>query len=210
MAEIRTIEDASDFQRQIELVCQRDSQLAASVADLGMPKWWRRAPGFATLLRIILEQQVSLASGAAVYRKLVDACEGNVTAGRVHALGDARLRAIGFSRQKAHYAALLASAVVSRTLHLGQLSRKPDDEARAILMSRKGVGEWTANVYLMNALGRSDILPIGDLGLVEGIRRMFDLKERPTPDQLLDRAERWRPYRSLAVQIIWQHYLRIE
>jgi DNA-3-methyladenine glycosylase II len=173
----------------------------------GPPPLWARPAGFATLSRIILEQQVSLASAAAVYRRL-EAGLGRLTSGSVAAAGERRIRVLGVTRQKASYLVRLARAVDSGRLDLAALACLPDDEARAALLRLKGIGPWSADIYLLMALRRPDVWPAGDLALATAARAIKRLRRRPSPERLTRLAEPWRPYRSVAARMLWQHYLR--
>jgi len=155
---------------------------------------------------LVLEQQVSLASARAAFDRLV-AAVGVLTPAAVLALDDAELRAIGFSRQKAGYARDLARAVLSGSLDLDALAGLPDDDVRAALTSLRGIGPWTADVYLTMALRRPDAFPHGDLALLVSVQRVKRLDARPTPLKLVELAEPWRPHRATAARILWHAYL---
>jgi DNA-3-methyladenine glycosylase II len=185
-----------------------DPSLGASVARYGPPPLWAREPTFATLVHLILEQQVSLASAQAAFDKLAAALGGPVTPSPFLALGDGELRAIGFSRQKAGYARGLAVAALDG-LDLAGLDALPDDEVRSALTSLKGIGRWTADVYLTMCLCRPDVWPHGDLALATSAQAVLALEARPTFDELAGIAERWHPYRAVAARILWQDYLRV-
>lgn len=184
----------------------RDSDLARVLDTFGPPPLWRREPGFATLLHIILEQQVSLLSAKRAFDRLV-AVAGPPTPEGVLRLSGAELRAIGFSRQKAAYARALAEAVGTGTLELGTLETLDDDAVRAALTRVKGVGPWTADIYLLMALGRPDAWPGGDLALAVAAQEVKGLPARPSPAALAQLAERWRPQRAAAARLLWHYYL---
>ena len=186
-------------------LCAADPDLGAVIARFGRPPLWGRAPGFATLLHIILEQQVSLASARAAFDRLVAA--GPVTPASFLLHDDATLRAFGFSRQKAGYGRGLAQALASGALDLTALERLDDDSARAALVGLKGIGPWTADIYLLMALRRPDIWPVGDLALVQAMQAIKGLAQRPTPADMLALAERWRPWRAAAARVLWHYYL---
>jgi len=171
----------------------------------GPPPLWDREPGFATLLQIILEQQVSLASAKACYDKLA-ARLGPVTPETVLTLSDDEMRAVGFSRQKAAYARHLSQAVIKRHIDLEELGQFPDAEARSILTSLKGIGQWTSDIYLLMALLRPDVMPKGDVALHTAYHKLTG-QPRPTSDKFLVVAEQWRPYRSVAARLLWHFYL---
>lgn len=184
----------------------RDRDLSRVVARYGPPQMWEREPGFASLVFIMLEQQVSLASARAAYERLLTFVPA-LTPENFLRLDDATLRAAYFSRQKTSYVRDLARRVVAGELDLEGLAAKSDDEARAELMLIKGIGPWTADVYLLRALMRPDAWPAGDLALVIAAERVKRLKERPTFERMERLAERWRPWRAVAARILWQFYL---
>ena len=178
----------------------------ARVHDLyGPPPLWDREPGFATLLQIILEQQVSLASAKACFDKLT-ARLGEVRPETVVTLDDAEMKAVGFSRQKTAYARHLSEALINRHIDLDELASLPDAEVKAGLMSLKGVGEWTSDIYLLMALLRPDVMPKGDIALHAAYHKLTG-KARPTSDEFILLAEQWRPYRSVAARLLWHFYL---
>ena len=165
---------------------------------------WGRRPGFQTLLRIILEQQVSLVSARAMFERL----RGNIapfTAEGFIEFGEQNLRSLGVTRQKAHYCVQVAQAFVVGDL--AGIARMPDEEAHTALLQIKGVGPWTANIYLLMALRRPDIWPDGDIALATAVGRLRRMQTRPSFVELARIAERWRPYRSVAARMLWQFYL---
>lgn len=183
-----------------------DEDLARVVRECGMPLMWEREPGFPALVLTILEQQVSLASARAAFDRLL-ALAPALTPRAFLALDDAALRAAGFSRQKTLYCKLAASSIVEGRLDLDALETLDDDAARAALVALKGVGPWTAEIYLLRCLLRPDAWPSGDLALQLSAREVKHLDARPTPDALDALAERWRPLRAVAARILWSHYL---
>jgi DNA-3-methyladenine glycosylase II len=165
---------------------------------------WGRRTGFTTLLRIVLEQQVSLVSARAMFERLKTNIETFNPAGFIEC-GEPYLRSLGVTRQKAHYCIQIAEAFTNGDLdRLGRLS---DEEAHAALLRIKGVGPWTANIYLLMALRRPDIWPDGDVALASAAGRVMKMKARPSFVELRTIAERWRPYRSVAARMLWQYYL---
>lgn len=165
---------------------------------------WGRRPGFETLLRIVLEQQVSLISARAVFARLKTNIEPFTPAALI-SRDEQYLRSLGLTRQKAHYCIQVAHAFTNGDLQgVGRLS---DDEAHATLLRIKGVGPWTANIYLLMALKRPDIWPDGDIALATAVGRVWKLETRPTFRELAVLAEKWRPYRSVAARMLWQYYL---
>lgn len=172
----------------------------------GPPPFYRHPPGFAGLVHGILAQQVSLESAAAAFAKLA-AVLADVTPAGFLALDDERLRAIGFSRPKAAYARGLATAVAAGELDLDALDAAPDDEVRRTLLARRGIGPWTADVYLLFALRRPDAWPTGDLALAVAVQELWRMPERPTWAALDAFAARWRPHRAVAARFLWHDYL---
>jgi DNA-3-methyladenine glycosylase II len=183
----------------------RDPDLARIVARVGPPPLWPRATGFGTLVHIILEQQVSLAAARAAFQRLSAA--GPVTPEHFLSFDDAALKLIGFSRQKAAYGRGLAQALVSGELDLEGLQRLDDEAARTALLRLKGIGPWTADIYLLMALRRPDVWPVGDLALAAAVRRIKRLRGHPSPERLLAIGEAWRPWRAVAARMLWHYYL---
>jgi len=185
-----------------------DPALAASVERFGPPPLCARDPSYATLVHLILEQQVSLASAQAAFDRLEVALAGTVEPRAFLGLSDADLRAIGFSRQKAGYATDLAGALADG-FDLEGLADLSDDEVRTNLMRLRGIGRWTADVYLIMCLRRPDVWPHGDQALATAARELLELPVRPTFDALELRAGSWRPHRATAARILWHHYLSV-
>ena len=183
----------------------QDPDLAAIVAAYGYPPLWAREPGFPTLIHIILEQQVSLASARAANERLKQA--GIVTPRRFVTYDDAQLKAIGFSRQKTAYGRALAEAILRGELDLRALEVMDDAHARAALIAQKGVGPWTADIYLLMALGRPDVWPPGDIALASAMQRVKRLPARPTNERTAEISANWRPWRAAAARLLWHFYL---
>lgn len=198
--------DAATFVEAAELLAGEDAALAAVIAEHGMPAFWSRFPGFATLVLLILEQQVSLESGAAVYRR-VSGAAGGVNPERLLDLGLEGLQAAGTTRQKAGYLMSLAQAVVEGELDLQRLAEATEEDARQTLLGLRGVGPWTADVYLLSALRRPDVFPVGDRALQVGTAEALGLVSVPAPDELELLSTPWRPIRSVAARLIWHAYL---
>lgn len=167
---------------------------------------WRRPTGFATLVHIILEQQVSLKSAKAMLLRLQSAVQPFTPDRFVH-LGEMHLRGLGVTRQKSEYLFHLSVSILNGELNLNRFSRMDDDEVRQQLTRIKGIGSWSADVYLLMAMRRADIWPAGDLALAVAAKDLLQLERRPTPDELETIAERWRPFRAVAARMLWQHYL---
>ncbi|HET6487250.1 MAG TPA: DNA-3-methyladenine glycosylase 2 family protein, partial [Spirochaetia bacterium] len=158
------------------------------------------------LVHIILEQQVSLASARAAFDRLKEATRPITPKGFLM-LGDEELKRIGFSRQKAAYCRGLASAIQSRELRLKALGEAEDDAARSALLAVRGIGPWTADIYLLMVLLRPDVWPTGDMALAVAYQERYRLRERPSQERLGRIAERWRPWRAVAARLLWHDYL---
>ncbi len=198
--------DQRRLEQSVALLCAADRDLAAIVRRHGPPPLWARRPGFATLVRIVLEQQVSLASALAIYQRL-RAAAGHVTPRAVAAIGIHGLRELGVTRQKAAYCHGIARQILGGRLPLARIGRLDDLEARAALVSVRGVGPWTADVYLLMALGRPDVWPAHDLALLRALQRAKRLRRFPSADRAAALALRWTPWRSVAARILWHAYL---
>jgi DNA-3-methyladenine glycosylase II len=184
----------------------RDADLAGVVERHGPPPLWDRAPGFGTLLHIVLEQQVSLASARAAFDRLTAAADPLTPAGFL-AFSDVDLLAIGFSRQKARYGRALAVAVEARTLDLEGLAALDDAAVAHELEAIPGIGPWTSTIYLLMVLGRPDVWPAGDIALATAVGEVKGLGRRPGPDEMATIGEAWRPWRSVAARLFWHDYL---
>ena len=194
------------LRRGVAELSQREPLFAAVVARHGFPPMWDRVPGFASLLHIMLEQQVSLASARAAFDRL-GALADPLTAGTLLRLDDLQLRAAGFSRQKTRYARALASAVQDGALDLEALSELDDETVDSRLRAVPGIGPWTAAIYRLSALRRPDAWPSGDLAVAAGIAELWQLPAVPSTVETLVRAEPWRPWRGVAARLLWQQYL---
>ena len=194
------------FGQGLHFLSDRDPDLAQILTKFGPPPMWAREPGFPTLILIILEQQVSLASARAAYARLREAASA-LTPVRFLELDDATLKAIGFSRQKTAYGRSLANALVDKHLDLVKLAMMPDTKVRAELIKIKGIGPWTADIYLLMALRRPDIMPSADLALLTAVQKVKRLASRPIPDELNTLSKNWKPWRSVAARLLWHYYL---
>lgn len=197
---------ASTLATAVAALIAQDEDLAGIVSRHGPPPLWDREPGFATLLHIVLEQQVSLASAQAAFDRL-RAAAAPLTPARFLELTDAELLRIGFSRQKARYGRALAEAIQTGALDLAGLAAQDDDEVHRALQSMPGIGPWTSTIYLLMVLGRPDVWPVGDIALAESVREVKRLGRRPNARELADLGERWRPWRSVAARLFWHDYL---
>lgn len=198
--------DEVSFAATIAELMMDDQALARVVLEHGEPPFWQRPAGFASLVLFILEQQVSLASAAAAYRRVLDRI-GVMAPEPLLATTAEQLREDGVSRQKDRYLRALADAVVTGGLDLAALSTLDDDEVRRRLIALPGIGRWTADVYLLACLGRPDLWPIGDRALQVAAAEALDLSVVPVGDELEAIGERWRPHRSSAARILWHGYL---
>jgi DNA-3-methyladenine glycosylase II len=187
-------------------LARRDPHLAAVVARHGAPPLWDRPPGFETLVQIILEQQISLSAGRAAYGRL-ERLAGAVTPDRVARLSESELRGAGLTRQKSAYIRGLALAIVGGDFDPNRLTEMDDESARTELIKLKGIGAWTADIYLLMALGRADIWPSGDLALVAAIREVKRMRTLPSPDRIGRITRTWSPWRAVAARVLWHHYL---
>ncbi len=194
------------FGQGLHFLFDRDPDLAQILTKFGPPPMWVREPGFPTLILIILEQQVSLASARAAYDRLWEAASP-LTPLRFLKLDDATLKSIGFSRQKIAYGRSLAKALVDRHLDLAKLAMMHDTKVRAELIKVKGIGPWTADIYLLMALRRPDIMPSADLALATAAQKVKRLASRPTPDELNTLSKNWKPWRAVAARLLWHYYL---
>lgn len=198
--------DRRDLARGVAHLVTADRRLAAVVERHGPPPLWARRPGIAALVRIILEQQVSLISARAVYRRLEQGL-GGITVDTLTTCGIAGLRRLGLTRQKAAYCCEVAERVAAGDLDLRRVARAPVPAARAELMHVKGIGAWTAEVYLLMVLRRPDIWPTGDIALLTAMQHLRGLPRRPTVEQAERYARRWAPWRAVAARILWHGYL---
>lgn len=196
------IETLGDVEAGCRWLADRDPRLGEVYDQSGVPPLRRRSGGFPALLQIICGQQLSVASAASVWKKLCAAgVDDPVTA---KALGAEGLHALGLTRQKAGYAAALAAAEID----YDALADLPPEEARATLTAQKGIGPWSAEIYLITAVGHPDIFAPGDLALQEAVRELYGLPARPTPAELATFAERWSPWRAVAMRLLWAYYQR--
>jgi DNA-3-methyladenine glycosylase II len=199
--------DAQNLKTAAHWLAERDSALSLVLERYGPPPLWARAPGFSTLVHIILEQQVSLASANACFEKLKVCLEHQITPERFVVLDDETLRAAGFSRQKMFYTRFLATELLENRLQLDSFENLPDEAVRARLIQLKGIGLWTADIYLSECLLRPDILPKGDIALLEAFKVLKNLDKRPEHTDFERATEHWRPWRSVGIRMLWHFYL---
>ncbi len=198
--------DEARLAAALDELATRDPGLAAALERIGYPEPRARPPGFPTLLRVIAAQQVSTASAAAIMRKLEAALGGEVTPAGLLGLGELGLRACGFSGPKLRYGQGIATAVLDGSLDLEALARMEEEEAVAALTALKGFGRWSAEIYLLFALGRADVFPADDLALQIAYQLLKALPVRPKPRVLRELVEPWRPFRGAAAVFLWHYY----
>lgn len=199
--------DATNFHSICDKLSKKDKKLKAIIKEYGYPPMWTRPNTFQTLILTILEQQVSLASAYAAFKKL-KAKIGYVTPSKILLLSDKELRACYFSRQKIIYARELANAIQSKQIILKKFASFQDDEIREELIQIKGIGNWTIDVYLMHVLQRTDLFPLGDIALVNSLKEVKQLPKDISKEKMLMIAESWRPYRTIASMILWHSYIK--
>ena len=188
-----------------DLVAAKDKDLKAIIKEYGYPPLWIRPNSFETLVLTILEQQVSLASAYSAYKKLKERIR--LTPQNLAMLTDDELRSCYLSRQKIIYTKELAHAILTKKIKLKKFEALPDNIVRTELKALKGIGDWTVDIYLLHALRRADIFPIGDLALVNSIKMIKKLSSI-TKDELLELSKKWKPYRSIATMLFWHYYIK--
>lgn len=195
-----------NFRTLCDLLAGRDPDLKSVLSTYGYPPVWSRPASFQTLVHIILEQQVSLASARAALQKLKEKTR-KITPENILALSDEELRACYFSRQKTIYVRHLAQSFLSGEIDLHKFKKMEPEEIRSILKKVKGIGDWTVDIFSMMALRHADIFPAGDLALMQSVKRVKKFSPDITQEEILRHAERWRPYSTIAAMILWHHYL---
>lgn len=192
----------------LQEVADRDGHVADALRLVGFPKLRRRKPGFEALFRAIVGQQVSIQAAASIWAK-VEAAVDPMLPETVLALEDDALRAAGLSRQKVAYARHLSESIASGAVRLHRLPRLGDEEAIAELVQIKGIGRWSAEIYLLSALGRADMWPVDDLALMIAAQRMKGLEDRPNRKAMLEIGEAWRPWRGAVAHLLWHYYAKV-
>ena len=203
---IKTL-DENNLITACKKLSKQDKDLAFIFQTYGLPPLWAREAGFATLIHIILEQQVSVASALSAFDKLRGKLNGEITPENLLSLSDAEMKAAYFSRQKTVYARDLAQNILNGSLDLNRFGNLSSEEIKHELKKIKGIGEWTSDIYLLMAMLRPDVMPKGDLALHVAWQRSKRLEHRPTSDEFLQIAERWKPLRSVAARLLWHFYL---
>src|SRR6187455_375419 len=199
--------EEENFRLLCDELIKRDSDLKLIIEQYNYPPMWIRDNTFATLILTILEQQVSLASAFAAFQKLKEKI-ALITPQNVLQLSDEELRECYFSRQKIVYARGLAKALINEEINLQQFEFEEDSVVRTTLKKLKGIGEWTTDIYLIHALRRLDIFPLGDLALVNALKEIKRLDVTTGKEELLKLSEPWKPYRSIASMILWHYYIQ--
>ncbi|WP_417519202.1 DNA-3-methyladenine glycosylase family protein [Minwuia sp.] len=197
--------ESPELHASLEALFRADPDLRRARQVCGALPDRRRPGGFEALTMLIIEQQVSVASARAIWARLISGIQP-FSPENVLAHDQETLRGFGLSKPKARYCHCLAEAVVSGPLRLDALETMPDDQVMAALTAVTGIGRWTAEVYLLFALNRPDVFPAGDIALQAAAQDVKGLKARPTEQQLVDLAERWRPHRGVAAQLLWRYY----
>jgi len=199
--------DADNFRAICDQLAKRDADLKRILKTRGYPSMWTRPNSFQTLILTILEQQVSLAAAYAAFKRLKERI-GTVTPDKLAALSDEDLRACYFTRQKIVYARGLTEAIQSKQIKLRALHHQPDESVREQLIKLKGIGNWTIDVYLMHALRRTDLFPLGDIALVNSLKHIKQLPDDISKEDMLEIAAQWRPNRTIAAMILWHDYMQ--
>ena len=197
----------TNFKKICNKLSGKDADLKFILKNYGYPPIWTRSNSFATLIHIILEQQVSLASARAAFDKLKEKL-GAITPKKLITLSDKEMKACYFSRQKIVYARHLSNAFISGKLKLKKIPPLTNDEIRNQLIQIKGIGDWTVDVYLMHALQRTDLFPLGDIALVNSLKEVKQLHSHISKEEMLKIVEPWRPYRTIAAMILWHAYIQ--
>ncbi|CAN5186794.1 DNA-3-methyladenine glycosylase [soil metagenome] len=195
-----------NFTSFCDALAATDADLRLIIEQHGYPPLWKRAASFETLIHIILEQQVSLASALAALNKLKEKIP-DITPQNILALSDEELRACYFSRQKMGYARHLAEVIISEDFNLDNFSNLDNESVKAALKKIKGIGNWSTDIYLMMVLNRCDIFPLGDIALLTSVKEIKGLPAHTSKESIALTAEKWKPYQSVAAYILWHSYL---
>lgn len=200
-------------EKNLAAICKKliktDADLAFIYEKYGTPPLWNRDATFSTLIHIILEQQVSLASALSAFNKLKEKL-GEITPENVLRLSDEELKACYFSRQKTVYVRELAKAISDGSLNLENLKELSDADAKNELKKIKGIGDWTSDIYLLMTLLRVDVMPKGDLALHVAYKKLKNLEHAPNSDEFQIIAEKWKPFRAVAARLLWHFYLEVK
>ncbi len=189
----------------LDQVATRDPDLAAALHAFGYPSPRNREPGFSTLINIIISQQVSTNAATAIRGRL-EATLDPLTPDAFLAADEQTIRDIGFSARKAEYARGLAQAIVDGTLETERLAGLDDKDVAKALTSIRGLGQWSADIYMLFTLSRADVWPLGDLAIQIAVQKLKHMRKRPNQKHMLTIAERWRPYRGVVALFLWHYY----
>lgn len=203
------IRSQKDLTRLLAHTIDLDHRLAKAHADAGPPFYRKRSQGFESLLKIMVEQQLSRASADAIWGRLQERL-GEVIPEKALALSDEHYRSAGLSRPKIRYARALAEAIESSTLNLKALSRQTDEQVMANLCAVTGIGRWTAEIYMLFCLGRPNVWLAGDVAVQAALQMVHGLEKRPDTKQMDELAQSWQPVRGIAALILWQFYRHIK
>ncbi|MGN6165409.1 MAG: DNA-3-methyladenine glycosylase family protein [Flavisolibacter sp.] len=195
-----------NLQQLYDVIAKKDKDLQKIIREHSYPPLWIRPNTFETLVLTILEQQVSLASAYAAYKKVKEKLF-NITPEKLLSLSDEELRSCYFSRQKIMYTRELANAILSRQIDLKAFEKYDDVIVRTELKKLRGIGDWTVDIYLIHALQRTDVFPVGDLALVNAVKMIKQLSSI-TKEELLQLSEQWKPCRSIATMLFWHYYIK--
>lgn len=196
----------SHIREQLTELASRDKQVRAALDTVGFPPERVRDQSFAIFLRVIVGQQLSVKAAASIYGRIEELVGANMRPSAFDGVDDETLRALGLSKQKITYTRSLCETVQNGTLNIEKLPSLSDEVAVESIIAVKGLGVWSAHMYLLSSLGRPDIWPIGDLAVRVGVGRIVELEERPTEKETLEIGERWRPYRSAMALLAWHYY----
>jgi len=198
--------NTSNFHEMCDFLANCDQHLKSIIENHGYPPMWNRENTFETLVHIILEQQVSLASALAALHKLKEKIT-EITPENILSLTDAEMRECYVSRQKNTYIKSLANSILERKINLEKFQKMSDEKIRETLISLKGIGNWTIDIYLMLALQRTDVFPIGDLAAVNALKKIKRLPPKISREEIITISEEWKPLRTVATMILWHYYL---
>lgn len=199
--------DVRSLNELCDRLAEKDTDLQNIIDQYGYPPFWSRKPDFETLVHIILEQQVSLASAKAALNKLKEKI-GRITPKKLLLLSDAELRACYFSRQKTVYVRCMAEAIENKKLSIKKLQDLPEEVIRRELTAIKGIGHWSVDVFLMMVLHRSDLFAAGDMALINSVKHVKRLAPDTSKEEIIGVAENWRPYRTVAAYLLWHAYIK--
>ncbi len=197
--------ESTEVRKGLRMLCRNDPVLAGVVRSVGPFALKPDPGGYEILVRSILSQQISVAAARTIHGRLQALLPaGKLTAKNLDALSDDQLQSVGVSRQKQTYLRHLTSCTLDGTINFRRIAKESDDDAVAELIQVKGIGRWTAQMFLMFSLGRIDVFAPDDLGLRNAIERLYDLPEKPSRSELEQRADKWRPYRTIASWYLWR------